>query len=302
MTHRGDIKSVKKACLALTLVNQCGDVTVSDIARALGIARPTAYRVIETLASLGYVEKQPHSDYYRQTSRVTQLASGFQGESRALEIAKPMIYEVGKHIGWSVSLLTPRGADMIIRITTNHDTPTALDRYRVGLAVPILHSTAGFCHLAHCAAAEAEAILAAARASGDPLQSLAHNPARLAAVLRKVRAKGFSNLEFMAYREGNIGVPLLIGGKSFGGLVMRYIKSAMTPDKLLRIFIPQMIKLARDIELECAKPSAGPYAGLDAGVRPPTRELLPSDTAKERDLSKKRAVARAGSAFHQSPV
>ena len=77
MDSRQEIKSLKKALRALTFMNQKGDATVTDVARAVGIPRTTAHRVLATLASEGYVEKQPPSDYYRITSRVQKLAQGF---------------------------------------------------------------------------------------------------------------------------------------------------------------------------------------------------------------------------------
>ena len=90
MDSRQEIKSLKKALRALTFMNQKGDATVTDVARAVGIPRTTAHRVLATLASEGYVEKQPPSDYYRITSRVQKLAAGFQVEQQLLEVAKSL--------------------------------------------------------------------------------------------------------------------------------------------------------------------------------------------------------------------
>ena len=63
MDSRQEIKSLKKALRALTFMNQKGDATVTDVARAVGIPRTTAHRVLATLACESYVEKQPASDY-----------------------------------------------------------------------------------------------------------------------------------------------------------------------------------------------------------------------------------------------
>jgi IclR family mhp operon transcriptional activator len=268
MDNRQEIKSLRKALRALTVMNQRGDATVTEIARAIGTPRTTAYRLLTTLASEGYVEKQPHSDYYRLTSMVTQLGSGFQRENLLLEIAKPLVSALGERVGWSISLSTPRAADMVTRITTNHDTALALDRYMIGLAVPMLHATAGFCYLASCSESERDIIIGIAKASGNPLQALANNRPRLDMVLERVRSRGFSNLEFPSYREGNVGVPLVVDGKPVGGLVMRYIKSAMTGEKLLKIFVPELQQLARDIAERYAARAPITFSGTPADAEP----------------------------------
>jgi IclR family mhp operon transcriptional activator len=247
MDDRQEVKSLKKALRVLTVMNQRGDATVSDIAGAIGVPRTTAYRLLETLAAEGYIERQPHSPYYRLTSEVLNLASGFQNQNLLLEIAQPMVVELGARIGWSVSLATPRAAEMITRITTNHDTALALDRFMVGHGVPMLHATTGFCYLAFCSDMEREVVIGMARASGDPLQSLAHHREKLETALQRVRTRGFCNLEFSQYREGNIAVPLIAGERALGGIVMRYIKSAMTGQKLVNEYIPQLTGLSERI-------------------------------------------------------
>jgi IclR family mhp operon transcriptional activator len=247
MDDRQEVKSLKKALRVLKVMNQKGDATVSDIAGAIGVPRTTAYRLLETLATEGYIERQPHSPYYRLTSEVLQLASGFQNQHLLLEIAQPLIVDLGAKIGWSVSLSTPRAAEMITRITTNHDTALALDRYMIGHGVPMLHATTGFCYLAFCTDIEREIVVGMARASGDPLQSLAHHKEKLDTALQRVRTRGFCNLEFSQYREGNVGVPLMAGERPLGGIVMRYIKSAMTGQRLVNEYIPQLTALSAQI-------------------------------------------------------
>jgi IclR family mhp operon transcriptional activator len=257
MDDRQEVKSLKKALRVLKVMNQKGDATVSDIASAIGVPRTTAYRLLETLATEGYIERQPHSPYYRLTSEVLLLASGFQSENLLLEIARPLISDLGARIGWSLSLATPRSTEMVTRITTNHDTALALDRYMIGLGVPMLHATTGFCYLAHCTDSEREILIGMARASGDPLQSLAHHRDKLESVLQRVRSRGFCNLEFSTYREGNVGVPLLTGARPLGGIVMRYIKSAMTGQKLLKEYIPQLTDLSQRISQEYESRTGG---------------------------------------------
>jgi IclR family mhp operon transcriptional activator len=270
MNARHEVKSLKKALRALSFMNQRGDTSVSDVARATGVPRPTAYRILETLASEGYVEKQPHSVFYRITSRVQGLAAGFQDEELLLEIAKPMVNALGQELGWPVTLYTPRGIEMVVRINTDHDCAMALERFNIGYAVPILDATSGYCYLAHCPPAEHDEILdKAIRAESlRPVvpgeeegrylavtESVSHlirfDRTRFDQVrylVEHVRERGFCNIEFKQYREGNVGVPLALSGKPVGGLVMRYIKTVMQKtNRVQTVYVPRLQQLARDI-------------------------------------------------------
>jgi len=251
MDEGQEIKSLKKALKALTYMNQEGEATVASLAAAICVPRTTALRLLETLASEGYIEKAPHSRFYRLTSQVLRLSSGFQEESLLVEISSPILTRLGKEVGWSISLSTPRASEMIVRVTTNFDTPMVLDRFMVGYGVPILYTTTGLCFLALCSEPERTAVLDLARQTHDPREKLVHDPARLEGILARIRERGFSAIEYPEYREGNVGVPLTIYGRAVGGIVMRYIKSAMQPDKMLGYYVPLLKQYSREIQLEC---------------------------------------------------
>lgn len=248
MDSRQEIKSLKKALRALTFMNQKGDATVTDVARAVGIPRTTAHRVLATLASEGYVEKQPPSDYYRITSRVQKLAQGFQVEQLLLEIAKPLIAEAGDELKWPIALTTPRDGEMVIRLGTDHDCPRALERFHIGFSVPIVHATGGFCFLAQCAEDErAEHVAAALRAAREKQMGIM-DPLEIEYQVSLARKRGYSNLEFAQYREGNVSVPLMAGGRVIGAVVMRYIKSVMrNTGQIQSVYVPRLQQLSAEI-------------------------------------------------------
>lgn len=246
-----EIKSLKKALNALAYMNQEGEATVASLARALGLPRTTAFRLLMTLVSAGYIEKVADSGVYRLTSRVLLLSSGYQEESLMLEAAAPLLRKTGKEIGWPLSITTPRASEMIVRLTTIFDTSMVLNRFAVGYGVPILYTTTGLCFLALCAEPERMAVLELARQANDPREQLVHDIERLDAILSRIRDRGFSVIEYPEYREGNVGVPLTIYGRIVGGIVMRYIKSAMSEQKMRGHYVPLLKQLSRDIQIEC---------------------------------------------------
>ncbi len=248
MDSRQEIKSLKKALRALTFMNQKGDATVTDVARAVGIPRTTAHRVLATLASEGYVEKQPPSDYYRLTSRVQKLAAGFQVEQLLIEVAKPLIAAAGRELKWPLALTTPRDGEMVIRLDTDHDCPRALERFHIGFSVPIVHATGGFCYLANCSDEERSDVLAAAMRASRERQMGIQDPLEIEYLISTTRKRGYCNLEFAQYREGNVAVPLMAGGRVIGSVVMRYIKSVMkNTGQLQSVYVPRLQQLSQEI-------------------------------------------------------
>jgi IclR family transcriptional regulator, mhp operon transcriptional activator len=248
MAERDEIKSLKKALRAITFLNQQGDATVTQVAQGIEVPRATAYRLLQTLASEGYVDKLPNSDIYRLTSLVRRLAAGFQDEDLLIEIARPLLAEAQQELGWAIALSTPRGTDMVVRLNTDHDSPLALIRYGVGASLPILLSTCGYCYLAHCTPTERESIVSSALQQADPAAPVRFDRPQIQQLIDGVLSDGFCHLEFDHYREGNLGVPLLLAGRPVGGIVMRYIKSTLrNTDRLREIYAPRLQRLAREV-------------------------------------------------------
>lgn len=246
--ERNEIKSLKKALRAITLLNRLGDATVTQIAQGIEVPRATAYRLLQTLVSEGYVDKLPGSDIYRITSMVRQLSAGFQDLHLLLEIARPLIMAAQQELGWSIALSTPLGTRMVVRINTDHESPLALIRYGVGSSLPMLLSTCGYCYLAHLHETECDNAVHAGLQEQDPQATVPFSNKEIRQLIAKVRDDGFCHLEFDHYREGNLGVPLLMGGRPVGGIVMRYIKSTLrNTNKLRDIYAPRLQQLAAEI-------------------------------------------------------
>jgi IclR family mhp operon transcriptional activator len=264
MDERQEVKSLKKALRALTFLNCHGESTVTEVATAIGVPRTTSYRLLETLASEGYVEKQPHSHIYRLTSLVQKLSSGFGDCDLVVEVAKPLINRVGEWIRWPIALATPVGSDMMVRIATDFDTPLAIDRYYIGFRTPMLHAPAGLAYLAHCSEQTRASILDLVQRSGEGANEPTSFYGGLDYRLDLIRSQGFCHIRFAQYREGGLAVPLILDGCAIGGIVMRYTKSTLKAAQLEEHYVPIVQKLAADI-VEAYKRRLNAGAAMDAG-------------------------------------
>lgn len=290
METKQEVKSLKKALRALTFLNVHGESTVTEVSGAIGVPRTTAHRLLETLASAGYVEKQAHSALYRLTSLVQQLSSGFGDSELVVEIAKPMVQEVGAKIGWPLALATPRGKNMVVRVTTDYDTSLVIDRFVIGFLTPILHAPSGFCYLAFCDETVRHALISEAERAESKPEVLRNGTAHLDYLLEQVRTRGFCNMLYPEYSEGGLAVPLLIDNAAVGGLVMRYMKATQKPQKVEEEFAPILRQLAADI--------AAAYRERNARARKPVSDGTFLPQAGDAAARKRRRASTAGA--HQT--
>lgn len=247
MDESQEVKSLKKALRILTFMNVRGESTVTQVSKSIAVPRTTAYRLLETLASEGYVERQPHSDIYRLTSQVQKLSSGFGDDELVIEVAKPLIAAFGAAMRLPTALATPRGSDMVVRIATDHDAPIVIDRFVIGFAVPMLRAPTGFCYLAHCDEFTKEKVLALSRERGLEPSEMGFNSEHFDYLLGRIRSEGFYDMRFREYREAGVAIPLIISDRVFGGIVVRYVKSAVKPQHVEREFAPRLQALGEEI-------------------------------------------------------
>jgi IclR family mhp operon transcriptional activator len=111
---------------ALQELNRHNGATVTDIAKAVKLPRTTAYRVLETLCVAGFAVRDPSDDRYRLTIRVRSLSDGFDDEAWVRDIAKPLITKLGKEVVWPLAISTLHGTSMLVRETTDKDSPLEL--------------------------------------------------------------------------------------------------------------------------------------------------------------------------------
>lgn len=237
MNPRQHIRSIRKGFGTIELLNAAGRAGVADIARDLGVPRTTAHRILETLTAAGVAARDPDGRY-GLTREALALASGFTATDLMVEQARPVLDALALSVKWPLALTTPRGEDMVVRLATDHDTPLAIERYAPGFATPLLHATTGRCWLAILDDDARCAVIDMLKRSRDDRQHLARAGAKLDRVLEDIRARGHCHIRFKEFPEGSLGVPVLQGGRPAGGLVMRYIKSALDPDEAVARFAP----------------------------------------------------------------
>lgn len=246
------IRALNRGLEVLTELNRLERAAINTLANAVGLPRTTTYRILETLRLAGYVERDAHDDCYRPTIRVRALSDGFDDEAMVAHIAKPYLASLCASIVWPIAIATPAGGAMMIRETTDMQSPLALEQYGSGIRVPMLTSAAGRAYLAYCTPPQREALLELLARSSAPEDRLVRSRAEVEHILNETRTQGYG----MAQRarrvseEISLAIPVRSKDRVLATVSVRYAATAVPLRTAVDQFLPKMRDAVAKIEQE----------------------------------------------------
>ncbi len=246
------IRALNRGLEVLTELNRLDRAAINTLANAVGLPRTTTYRILETLRLAGYVERDAHDDCYRPTIMVRALSDGFDDEAMVAHIAKPYLASLCTSIVWPIAIATPSGAAMMIRETTDLQSPLALEQYGAGIRVPMLTSAAGRAYLAYCSAPQREALLELLARSPLPEDRLVRSRGEVERILNETRTQGYG----MAQRarrvseETSLAIPVRVKDEVLATISVRYAATAVPLRTAIDQFLPKMREVVAKIEEE----------------------------------------------------
>lgn len=224
------MRGVERTLAVLQELNRNNGASITVLANATGISRPALYRILGTLAALGYIGRRPDSDQYELKALIRTLSDGYREEDWAREAAVPVLAAVQQEIIWPVDLATFRDNAMYLRESTRRTSPLTIDGLFVGNRLPMLHSATGRAYLAFCGEAERTAILEGLSTSTRAEDSLARDNRFVKALLAKTRAQGYGEREEGLYpRTSAIAVPIRTPTRVLACLNITFIASVLRP-------------------------------------------------------------------------
>ena len=258
------IRALMRGLDALTVLNLRDGATVSEVAQEIRLPRTTVYRILETLCNTGFVFRDSADDRYRLTIQVRALSEGFDDESWVTEVAKPCLDELCRDMVWPVSVATLSGTQMMLRETTDHTTPLAIERYSAGFRLPLLGTATGRAYLAFCPVAERDSLLdQLARSNKDDDKAASGSRQELQRLLADIKSQGYATVSRprRLAEEVSLGVPVTAHDRVVAVLTLRFIASAVQPRAALERFVPKLrqcaAKIAQSIENDDSDPNKG---------------------------------------------
>ena len=246
------IRALMRGLDALQILNLRNGATVSEVVQESRLPRTTVYRILETLCDAGFVHRDESDDRYRLTIMVRGLSDGFDDEAWVTQIAKPFIAELCREVVWPVAIATLSGTAMLMRETTDHASPLAVERYSAGFRVPLLTSATGLAYLAHCSAAQRQTLLDVIARSQKPDDKPARAAEDLLQTLDEIRAQGYALLNPSRHgsQEFTLSVPVALETRVLGALTTRVATAALAPQAAVARFLPRLRECAHKISAE----------------------------------------------------
>ncbi len=246
------IRALMRGLDALTVLNLRDGATVSEVAQEIRLPRTTVYRILETLCNAGFVFRDAADDRYRLTILVRGLSDGFDDEAWVTQIAKPLIHELCRETVWPISIATLSGTTMLVRESTDHLSPLAIERYSAGLRAPLLTTAAGRVYLAHSAAEQRDTLIDILARSDKEDDKLARSTVELKRMLAEIRAAGFAATARTRrlVEEISLSVPVLLHERVLAGLTVRFAAAAVPLKSGIERFLPRLRHCAARISTQ----------------------------------------------------
>lgn len=180
------VQAVRRALDVLRTVNRLRIASIQQIHEATGFPKPSIVRMLETLLAEGYVARDNMCGGYWVTSRAHELASGCEGISQIIEIARPFAIELTQQLKWPIGIGVLDGDAIAIKFWTGTISPLVHTNTVLGLRPDLVTTAMGRALLAFCPDSEREAQIRRMRT--DPARRFGEeDEARLRAILRQAR-------------------------------------------------------------------------------------------------------------------
>jgi IclR family pca regulon transcriptional regulator len=225
-------------------------MSLSDVASAASLARPTARRLLLTLEELGYVRSGEGT--FSLTPKVLELGMAYVSSLGLWEIARPHMEALVGRTGESTSMSQLDGSDIVYVARVAVPKLIAL-RVDVGTRFPAAQTSQGKVLLAALSPAELATTLAEPSRSGLPTP-LRRSPAQLQDELTEVRARGWALAdEELAPGVRSVAVPVRDGAGTVRAAMNVTVHAAETTiERLLGEHLPQLLRAAGDVSAEWA--------------------------------------------------
>lgn len=260
---------VQAAARGLAVIRAFGPrqrwMSLTDVAEAADLARPTARRLLLTFVDLGYVRMR--DGQFALTPRVLELGLSYVQSQGLWDIARPHMEDLVRQTGESSSIAQLDGSDIVYvaRVAVPKIITLAVE---IGTRFPALQASLGQVLLAELAPDELDRVLAAPSRSGvvPPWQPDRDERDR---VLATVRASGHALAdEVLASGIRSVAVPLRDGSGAVVASMNVTCHAAETDvDTILGEHLPRLREAASRISTDIARVEQVPLVRVsrDAG-------------------------------------
>ena len=217
---------------------------VSDLGRELGMTRSNAHRLLQTLASRGYVRHDPELGHYESTLRLFELGSAVAMRLDVRTVAHPIMQALARKVDENTILSVRDGREVLV-LDRVEGTRTLRTYTPLGARSPMHSTSPGKLLLAY---ASAEVVDAVARELKKFSPQTIASRRRLDAELARIRGQGYAIAD-AEWHEDVAGVSAavrradgaIVAALTVSGPVVRF-KPAQ-----IKAYLPHLLSAAREI-------------------------------------------------------
>jgi IclR family transcriptional regulator, pca regulon regulatory protein len=239
-------------------------MSLSEVAAAAGLARPTARRILRTLESLGYVRVVGGG--FALTPRVLELGVTYTQSVGLWEVARTHMEALVSRTHQSSSMAQLDGSDIVYvaRVAVPKIITLAV---QIGTRFPAPATSLGKVLLAGLDAAELERVLAEPSRAGV-VARWRPDRAELDAVLREVRARGWALTdEQLASGIRSIAAPVRDGaGTVVAAMNVTVHAAEISVETLTGDYLPLLLQTASAVSADFARYDALPRTVVEPHV------------------------------------
>ena len=225
-------------------------MSLSEVAVAAGLARPTARRLLLTLEELGYVRSGDGT--FELTPKVMNLGMAYVSSLGLWDIARPHLESLVARTGESSSMAQLDGSDIVYVARVSVPKLIAL-RVEIGTHFPAAQTSQGKVLLAALPADQVPAVLSEPSRSGLP-PYIGRSSDQLRDELSEVRARGWALADSeLAPGVRSVAVPVRDGTGAVRAAMNVTVHAAeTTTQRLLHDYLPLLLTTAGEISAEWA--------------------------------------------------
>ena len=243
--------------------------SLSEVASATGLARPTTRRLLLTLEELGLVRVR--EGRFELTAKVMSLGMAYVGSLGLWEIARPRLEALVAATGESSSMAQLDGSDIVYVARVSVPRIITL-RVDIGTRFPAAQTSQGKVLLAALGPDELGAVLAEPSRSGLPAY-IGRSREQLAEELMEVRARGWALAdEELAPGIRSVAAPVRDGSGAVRAAMNVTVHAAETTvARLLDEHLPRLLRTAGEVSAEWALWQSRPHVEVpEYRARPAT--------------------------------
>lgn len=252
------VQPVLRSLKLLEALNAAGTATLARLHTETGLPKPTLVRLLDTMIAAGYVRRVSRQAGYMLTERVLRLSSGFRHGDLVVEAARPFLSALTAEHKWPMGLATLDRDAMLVRLSTRHESPFAMDPDWLNRRLAILVSALGRAYIAFCPEEERRVLLALLRGSKSKMNAMARDEKYVAATIDGIAKRGYATTAPLRGDPAmGLAVPVMQGERVAACINIRYIGSAMSEGQAVERYLPALQRAAAAIAANLAERMEG---------------------------------------------